>query len=127
MEYFIQMGDILIIFDESCPVCRAGVGKIREQDTLELVTCLPSSAVTPSDIPGCPSRHELDRAVHVRTAEGDWYSGSDAVAVLSKALPKLRWLGWFLLLPGISQIARPVYRFIARHRMRLSRLMRLER
>ena len=126
VDYFMQMRDILVIFDETCPVCRAGVENIRKLDTLELVTCLPCSGVTQSDIPGCPTRKRLERAIHVRTATGDWYSGSDAIAVLSKALPKLRWLGRFLLLPGISRIARPVYRFIACHRMRLSRIMRLE-
>jgi predicted DCC family thiol-disulfide oxidoreductase YuxK len=121
-----HMRDVLVIFDDTCPVCRAGVEKVRKLDTLGLVICLPCSDVKQFDIPGCPNPEELERAVHIRTPEGDWYSGSDAIAILSKALPKTRWLGRFLLLPGISQIARPTYRFIACHRMKLSRIMRLE-
>jgi len=76
-------------------------------------------------MPGVPVRQGLLEQVHLITPEGKVYRGAEAVGVLAGLFPESRYFGRIILLPGIRDLARVVYRFVARHRFRLSRLTTL--
>jgi predicted DCC family thiol-disulfide oxidoreductase YuxK len=110
----------IVIYDDGCAFCAAAVAHIRRLDRLGIVEIAPlSHPCLPVGVE-CPLPSELARSLILFTPEGEKYVGSEAVALLAFILPATRWLGYVLLLPGIKQIARPIYRFIARHRMRLA-------
>ena len=110
----------ILIYDDGCSFCAAAVAKVRRLDRFGIVDIMPLSHPHLPDSVVCPLPSELARSIILFTPEGEKYAGSDAVALLASVLPGTRWFGWVLLLPGIKQIARPMYRFIARHRMQLS-------
>lgn len=104
----------IVIYDDGCALCWAAVAQVRRLDRLGIVEIAPLSNPRLPDGVECPLLSELARSIILFTPEGTKYVGSDAIALLASILPGTRWLGRVLLLPGIKQIARPLYRFIAR-------------
>ncbi len=110
----------ILIYDDNCTFCAATVAQVRRLDRLGIVEMVPlSNPCMPGGV-DCPSPSELARSIILYTPQGKKYIGSDAVALLASILPATRLFGYILLMPGIKQIARPIYRLIARHRMHLS-------
>ncbi|MEW6412016.1 MAG: DUF393 domain-containing protein [Candidatus Zixiibacteriota bacterium] len=114
-----------LIYDDNCPVCLSSVGKISKLDKLGLVNRVPLSQALKARNPNMPVKDKLAEQLHLVTPEGKIYRGAEAVGILATLFPQSRLLGQFMLLPGVRFLARAVYRLIARHRMRLSRLMPL--
>ncbi len=112
-----------LIYDDRCPVCLGAVDRVRKLDRMGLVELMPVSQIP--QMRGVPNRRGLLEQVHLITPEGKIYRGADAVGILAGLFPESRYLGRFILLPGIRRIARVVYRFVARHRLKLSRLTTL--
>ena len=114
-----------LIYDDSCPVCLAGIEKVRQYDRHGLVELIPLSRASTRNDLKLPPQTELSREIHLISSDGKIYKGSDALAHLARLLPKPRLLGRMLLLPGIRQLARPLYRLIAKHRLKISGLLKL--
>jgi predicted DCC family thiol-disulfide oxidoreductase YuxK len=112
-----------VIYDDSCPICQAAADRVRHLDQLKSVQVIPISKTFVLNSQSLPFQSKMAEAICVLTPQGQLLAGSDALAVLASLLPRTRWIGRLLRLPGIKQIARPVYRLIARHRLRLSRLI----
>ena len=114
-----------VIYDDNCPICAAGAVRLEKLDRMGLVRCVPLS-----EIPERPDMRTLSRAklkdqMHLITPEGKVYRGAEAAGVLATLFPGSRLLGEFILLPGVRSVARRVYRLVARHRFKISRLVSL--
>ncbi len=110
------------LFDGHCFICRSSRSIIQSLDWMNRVEFLDLH--DPETLAHCP---ELDDArlmgeIHV-LAGGGRHVGYDGIRRLLKEVP----LGmpiWLLLgLPGMDRIGRRVYRFIARRRYPISRLV----
>jgi predicted DCC family thiol-disulfide oxidoreductase YuxK len=99
--------------------------KIEKLDRLGLINRVPLSVAVKTRKPGMPAENRLSNEMHLITPEGKIYRGAEAVGVLATLFPQSRLLGEIILLPGVRAVARLVYRQVARHRMRLSRLLPL--
>ncbi|UCE24731.1 MAG: DUF393 domain-containing protein [Candidatus Zixiibacteriota bacterium] len=119
------MGQYHVIYDDNCPLCLAAIGQVRQLDRLGLVNLVALSDVTGRAASALPAHRKLLEQMHLVTPEGRVYRGADAVGVLARVLPKSRYIGNFILLPGVRQLARIIYRLIARHRLSVSRLCSL--
>ena len=63
-------------------------------------------------------------AMQLVLPDGRTLAGADAVPELLRRIRGLRWLASLFALPGMQPMARRVYRWIARYRMRISCALR---
>jgi predicted DCC family thiol-disulfide oxidoreductase YuxK len=114
------MGDNYLIYDDSCPVCRASIKRVQQLDKLGIVRLVRLSQLSEINDVKLPALSELKEQIHFITADGMAHKGAEAIGHLAGLFPQSRLLGRILSLPGVKQIARPLYRLIARHRLKLS-------
>jgi predicted DCC family thiol-disulfide oxidoreductase YuxK len=107
---------IEVFYNSTCPVCDAGVHEQRrnmaQRNAGELawtdMTCSPD-ALAGENL----TLDHVRRHIYVRDAEGKLHRGADAIALLRKATPGRRWLGWLISPPGIRFVARIAYDWFA--------------
>ncbi len=120
-----NMNQYHLIYDDSCPICLFSIERIAKLDKLGLVNRVPLSTALKSRKPGMLANDQLVKEMHLITPEGKIYRGAEAVGVLATLFPQSRLFGEIVLLPGIRTLARLVYAQVARHRIRLSRIVPL--
>jgi predicted DCC family thiol-disulfide oxidoreductase YuxK len=114
-----------LIYDDNCPVCLKGVDRIKDLDKLGLVYFVPLSKALDIHAGRLPTGGRLREEIHLIAPDKKVYRGAEAVGVLAGLFPRSRIVGNFILLPGVRSVARVVYGFVARHRMKLSRIAAL--
>lgn len=112
-----------LIFDDDCPVCVKATQEVEKLDDLGVVRLVPLSAAAAPAGSSALSREKMANQMHLVSSDGRVWAGADAVARLARICPRSRNLGRFLSLPGVRQVARLIYGQVARHRLRLSRLI----
>lgn len=106
-----ESGKITVYYDGNCPMCTA----FKEQSETNTKGVAFLDAHT-TDAPESFSKADMLAQMRLINAEGRVASGSDAVFIVLKKHRWLFWLGYLGLLPGIRQLARPVYRVVAKYR-----------
>jgi len=109
---------LLVIYDAHCPLCRAARRWLERRASaraLEFIGC--QSEERARRAPAVPEEACLE-AMYVVWPDGALRAGAEALPGLLERVPRWRWLGSALRLPGLRQLAGPAYRFIARHRFR---------
>ena len=109
----------VVIFDGTCGFCRKQVGRIRRWDRAEEFTFISSHE--PDLLERYPqlAGEDLDAGMRLIEPGGRLFAGADAVHAIARRLPRFRWLTWLYHVPGVKQIARLVYGWIARRRHKL--------
>ena len=116
-------GPVVLVYDGDCSMCRASAfwllrramaGGARD---LELLPC--RSPARRARYPQISDEACLT-AMQLVLPDGRVLAGADAVPDILRRIPRWRWLAHFFALPGIRPLARRVYAWIARNRMRLS-------
>lgn len=113
----------ILAYDGDCGFCRRWIARWREM-TGDAVVCEPLQTVAPR-YPAIP-RSAFEEAVKLIEPDGRVSSGAEAV-FRSLAHGPGRGAGWWLYrrVPGFAPISESAYRFIANHRMLISRLTAL--
>jgi len=97
-----------LIYDGECAMCRASalwlMRRAMDGGALEILPCRSA-----------PRRHRFPHLT-----DGRVLAGADAVPELFARIPHWRWVPALFSLPGMRPIARRVYAWIARNRMRIS-------
>ena len=117
------MAAAVLIYDGDCSLCRASA--------LWLLRRAQAGGARDVEILPCRSADRRARFPQVEEAacltamqlvlpDGTVLSGADAVPELLHRIPRWRWLARGFALPGLRSLARRVYAWIARNRMRLS-------
>lgn len=119
------MSQYHLIYDDNCPICLASIDKVRKLDRLGLVNLVPLSSVADRPRGALPAKERLRDEIHLITPEKKVYRGAEAVGVLASLFPGSRYVGAFIMAPGIRVIARHIYRIVARHRLSISRIASL--
>src|SRR3974390_2272064 len=115
------MGELTVLYDGGCSLCRASVARVRQVDTRQRIEFL--DVHDPSVKERFP-QVDADVALlwmQAVDANGHIYSGADAWAHMGMLLPGWNLLAWILLLPGVHWIAARVYQWVARNRHRWNR------
>ncbi len=115
---------LTIFYDASCPVCREEIALLQRYDenaNLVLEDCSPPNYAPPSGAPAGVSREAMMTLIHGKDATGQWLIGAPvfAAAYAGCGFPEFAWLWGSPKLQPFWNIAYP---FIARHRMKLSKL-----
>ena len=108
------------LYDGQCRFCRSQIALLRRLDlggSLHF-TSLHDPAV-PEVFPEL-SRDDLLAQMYVIDTAGRARGGAEAVRYLSRKLPLLWPLAVLLHIPGTLPLWQALYRFVARHRMRIA-------
>ena len=106
------------IYDADCGMCASTVRLLRRLDWRGRISWTSSQSLDTSP-PGL-SWKDLDRSAYLQTPAGDLHEGFFAIRELLLRLPVAAPIGALMRLPGVSKAGVPAYRWIARHRHRIS-------
>jgi predicted DCC family thiol-disulfide oxidoreductase YuxK len=103
------MTTLTVWYNTKCPVCNAGIDWQKSR----LVRAMRSGAIDFRDInlePDALARfgahaNDVRRRLHGVDGEGQFFAGIDCAIAIWQRTPGDRWLGRFVALPGIHQIA----------------------
>jgi predicted DCC family thiol-disulfide oxidoreductase YuxK len=110
--------ELTVYYDGSCPLCRAEMQSLMQRNTERRV------AFTDASQPGFDaaalglSQQALMKALHVRTAQGQWLIAIPAFEALYRALG-LHGVAAVLRQPLLARLAERIYPVIVRNRHRL--------
>ena len=113
----------VLIYDGDCSVCRASALWLMRRalaggaDELELLPC--RSPVRRERF-GFIADETCMQAMQLVLPDGRALAGADAAPEILRRIPRWRWVATLFSLPAARPIARRVYAWIARNRMRLS-------
>jgi predicted DCC family thiol-disulfide oxidoreductase YuxK len=111
----------VLIYDAECAMCRASalwlMRLAHARGALEILPC--RSPVRLARFPGI-SEAACMTAMQLVLPDGRVVAGADAVPELLRRIRGVGWLATVFALPGVRPLARRVYAWIARNRMRLS-------
>jgi len=113
------VSDLTLVYDGECGFCQGWAEWVHRHDVkgqIRLMTCQSNERRE-----RLPQIREEDclRAMYVIFPDNRFYSGADAAPHILEALPRWRWCLLLFRIPGTLLLARPIYRFIARHRRNL--------
>ena len=115
---------VQVYFDGSCPLCRAEIGALKAadpMDCLRLHDCSPTGFVDPDAKLAGIDRAAMMSAMHIRAADGRWYTGVEAFEVMYRAVG-IESMARFWSHPWLKPTLVHMYPWIARNRQLLSRL-----
>jgi len=110
-----------LIYDGECAMCRASalwiMRRALDAGTLEILPC--RSAPRRARFPQVTDEQCMT-AMQLVLPDGRVLAGADAMPELLRRVPRWRWVAVLFALPGMRPLARVVYAWIARNRMRVS-------
>ena len=115
---------LTIFYDRSCPLCARELRAIRDYDRegrLRLVDCSPPDFHDKSAAAAGVSSFDLMHQIHALDAAGRWYRGVD-VFILAYRAAGIEAIARLWAHPLLRPLWDRIYLWVARNRMRLSRL-----
>jgi predicted DCC family thiol-disulfide oxidoreductase YuxK len=110
-----------LIYDGECSLCRASalwiMRRALSSGTLEILPC--ASGVRRTRFPHITEEACLT-AMQLVLPDGRMLAGADAVPELLRRIRGWGWVAAVFALPGVRPVARRVYAWVARNRMRIS-------
>jgi predicted DCC family thiol-disulfide oxidoreductase YuxK len=118
--------EIVVCYDGECEVCITAVGRLRRLDRGQRLRMVPfqQAARELPELASAVGSNALTSALHVIEPDGTWISGGAAVLRIAEVIPRLRLVARLGRLPVVDRLVEPMYGLVARHRHRLSRLLR---
>jgi predicted DCC family thiol-disulfide oxidoreductase YuxK len=117
---------VTVCYDGACSLCTESVARVQRLYRGRDINWVPYQGLADSD-PELAARlgsRELGSALHVIEADGSVRSGAAAVLRIAEIVPRLRLFARLGRLPVVRHLVEPMYGLVARHRHRLSRLIR---
>lgn len=110
----------VVIYDGNCGICTAQIKKLPWWDCQQKLSYLSLHDPEVSERwPKMPA-DRLMAEMCIVDSQGQEYWGAEAVRYLTRRLRRLWWLAPLLYFPGSMVLWRPLYRWIAKNRYRLS-------
>lgn len=114
----------VVIYDGACRLCGDGVAWIARRARRGEFEFLPCQAVERRErFPWMDERACMD-AMQLILPDGRALAGAAAIPEIMRRLRGWRWLAALFRLPGMDLLAPRAYAWIARHRYRISTLLR---
>jgi predicted DCC family thiol-disulfide oxidoreductase YuxK len=110
----------VVIFDGNCSMCTAQINKLQRWDGGQRLAYL--SLHDPEVQRRWPdmSHDRLMQEMAVVDRHGRRHWGPEAIRYLTGRLPRLWWAAVLTHFPGSMLVGRPLYRWVARNRYRIS-------
>ena len=114
----------VVVYDGACQLCAGGVAWVARRARRGEFEFLPCQAAERrARFPWMEDRVCME-AIQLIMPDGRVLAGAAALPELMRRLRGWRWLATLLELPGVDLLAPRVYAWIARHRYRISTLLR---
>jgi predicted DCC family thiol-disulfide oxidoreductase YuxK len=110
----------VVVFDGDCRICTAQVRKLPWWDCQRKLSYLSLHDAEVARRWPDLSHDRLMQEMVIVDRHGNRHWGAEAIRYLSWRLRRLRWAAPLLYFPGSMLLWRPLYRWIARNRYRLS-------
>ncbi len=112
--------DLVVLYDGECEMCSSALRWVKRRDREDRVHPVASGSEEARRMLGERSAQPIG-SLQTWEDGGRMRTGARAVATLLLRLPRWRWLGRIMVLAPVSWLLEPGYRWVARHRHRLSR------
>lgn len=111
----------VVVYDGHCHFCIEQIERIKNMDTLNQFEYL--SRHDPNAETRFPILRsaDFDSGMRLIDPQGKVYVGADGIYQIARRLPTSKWFAWLYCVPGINQIAKVVYAWVAANRKRLGR------
>jgi glyoxylase-like metal-dependent hydrolase (beta-lactamase superfamily II)/predicted DCC family thiol-disulfide oxidoreductase YuxK len=117
----VRAGTYIVLYDEQCEICQAGVSWLRALDVKAKTTAVPISTEALAALDADLNLDECLWQLHVVTPDRKVLVGWDGVACLARLFPATWVIGAFGRLFPFRNLGRLVYGFVARNRYSLSK------
>ncbi|TVQ52210.1 MAG: DUF393 domain-containing protein [Phycisphaerales bacterium] len=109
----------VVVFDGTCGFCQNQVARIQRWDRADQFAYVSSHE--PNLLEHYPqlAGEDLEAGMRLIEPSGALSAGADAVHAIARRLPRFKWIAWLYRVPGVKQIARLIYGWIARRRHKL--------
>ena len=109
----------VIVYDGECSFCRRQIERLRSRDHRALFEY--AARQTPGLEDRFPALTDADFNTGMRLIELDerLYVGADALYEITRRLHPWKWIAWIYRIPGLKQLFRAIYAWIAANRNRL--------
>lgn len=115
------LGRATLVYDGDCALCRASaLFVMRRTLVTDALEVLPSATAVRRERFPAISDEACRTAMQLVLPDGRVLSGADAVPELLRRMRGWRHVAWMFALPAARPVARRVYAWIARNRMRIS-------
>lgn len=109
----------IVVYDNDCGFCQSQMQRLKRMDRHGRFNRVPRNDPELLDTYPQLKHHDFNTGIRVIKPDGRVLVAADAVYEMARQLPKYRWIAWLYRVPGLKQIARFIYNWIARHRHRL--------
>ena len=110
----------VVIYDGNCRICTAQVRKLPWWDCQQRLSYLSLHDAEVAERWPEMSAERLMQEMCLVDRLGNWHWGPEAIRYLTLRLRRLWWLAPLMHFPGSMFLWRPLYRWVARNRYRLS-------
>ena len=118
------MNTALLIYDGDCPVCVRARAWVEGHAVPGVIDCVPCRSEARVRRAPQVSETECLAAMQLLLPDGRRFAGADALPHLLRRTRRWPWLAPLLELPFVPFLLRPVYSWVARHRLAVSALLR---
>lgn len=112
---------IAIVYDGECTFCIDQIERIKTMDRDECFEYIPRQVPDLDERFPVLKDMNFEEGMRLIDNEGRVHVGADAVYQIGKRLPGVKLVAWAYVLPGIKQIVRLGYKWVAANRKRLGR------
>ena len=109
----------VIVYDGECSFCCRQIERLRSRDRQGLFEYSPR--LKPGLEDRFPALADADFNTGMRLIERDdrLYVGAEAIYEITRRLKPWKWIAWIYRIPGLTQLFRAIYAWIAANRHRL--------
>ncbi len=118
-----RVNELTVLYDADCGVCTHVARTLVRADTQRLLNLV---ALQSAQLPDMPPRAQLLDMLHVRDANGHWFTAGEASVQICRRIPLLRPLSAAAKLPLAMPVLDRMYRAFADNRHTISRIFGLK-
>lgn len=109
----------IVVYDGQCAFCSRQIERIRRRDRTDRFEYVPRQTEgLDRRFPGL-AKSDFETGLRLIDLDGAIHVGADAVYRIFRLLRPWKWVAWLYRVPGLTQLARTIYAWIAANRHRL--------
>ena len=109
----------IVVYDGACPYCRKQVGRMKQRDVDEVFDYVPRQTEGLEQRFPRLAEGDFNTGLRLIEADGTIFVAGDAIYHIARRLRGWRNWAWLYRIPGLKQIFRAIYAWIARNRQKL--------
>lgn len=117
---------LTLYYDGNCPLCVLAMSGLRRADRRATLAFVDIAAPGFDPVPLGVTRAAMNEEMHALRADGTLLRGTDSIFA-AHVLVGRAWLVWPLRVAVLRPVFGAGYRWLARNRLRISRILRLNR